>query len=207
MTRDYMKPIPRQRLNALAPLDAPIIDFMMYHCPIRDNLSIALEDFHGQWWTACEWQHGGTMTRDTGDNMLSDDLIGHTSDMYGVVERLVFNTFNMIDCIGQKLPYKEYYIERCLAINYYGAHRNSNGEYGKIVAIMPHILRTPELYAKTRAEWEASFEVSYPRPEGAIKCSHEISVRAARMAHMLLCRRKITRQRKKEKRLMELGIT
>jgi hypothetical protein len=50
---------PRQRLKPPADLTDPIIDYVVYTCPIRNQRCFALEDRHGQWWTAPRWHHGG----------------------------------------------------------------------------------------------------------------------------------------------------
>lgn len=168
---------PRQRINAVARLTDGFIDFIMYPCPVRDNVAIAFEDFKGEWWTAAEWQHGQFITRESGDNWNEYSLEGSTSDLYEQIKDTLTD------------------------FNYHKLQLVANREYtlGPTRAHMTiDELFNPAQYERLRKEWADAFNAVYSAPEGSPKTAFEITLKVARARHQRVCRGVKRRYKKRE---------
>ena len=189
---------PRQRMNPPALATDAFIDFVIYRCPVRGKTCLALEDKYGRWWTGVTWTYGadelGTEGRAIAYGSESDNL--QYLEFNGSINNLHRSVLTLFGHINDKHTSEIF---------------SDYLKWGSIDGgwLSVDIINNKDRYNEWRVEWEQLFDLDFPRPEGAILSSHEISIRSAKLRHSIGCRARIRHDRnsQEEKNYRWAGIT
>jgi hypothetical protein len=200
MSKFIAKPRIVQRLIPVARLDDVFIDYVIYTCPIRHNIAIALEDNRGEWWTAPEWQTGGYLCHCARDceSYDYDKIPTDYNEISELLVRVIFEDFN-----GRRRggPGE-------ISLNYgtYPASVGTNGTEGEAFVLDGGMMHDDDYYEMVRDKWVQLFSQHYPLPASAKLDSHTVTIKKASSRFKMARAAKLREIRRRDARMAKSAL-
>lgn len=202
-----------QRQNSPNKPDDPIIDMVVYKCPVRQEICWALVDRWGNYWAAANWEVGKKTHYRSHGNIYHEEFDGGLAGITFDIQNRIIRAVNCergtqeMDEGALALTFTD-----CLSIieNNWTTH-NDQYELPIVRHFEGHqltqfvLMTAPDIeagpgsprYETLRKLWIAVFEANYPVLRNQVHTHHDQSVRVARSRHVVACKRKASRTTKR----------
>lgn len=192
----------------------PILDYIVYWCPIRSCYAFAMMDAAGEYWTAPHWHMDGILfehRHGTGGVGLRINKNHENPLLSGVLSEIASTAWNLKEALNDR-PEPDSQIAGEYTAFVTPREYKTIEEYGQpgtqYLVIPMDVIRNryedpdPMAYDEARHQWEKAFETHYPRPQGSPESSHWITTRTARFKHRKKVVNSEREARKRESRLV-----